>query len=61
MQYHQRQIIAVKNIAEDNEKLFKELKVGDQIELRIPKVERGPLESQNINDYDRHSERRLPC
>jgi len=35
---------------ENSEKLFKELiKVGDQIVLRAPKVDRGPLDSQNIN------------
>ncbi|KAE9521950.1 hypothetical protein AGLY_017642 [Aphis glycines] len=36
-------------MAENSEKLFKELKVGNQIVLSVPKVDRGPLDSQNIN------------
>jgi hypothetical protein len=36
-------------MAENSEKQFKELKVGDQIVLSVPKVDRGPLDSQNIN------------
>jgi len=36
-------------MAENSEKLFKELKVDDQIVLSVPKVDRGPLDSQNIN------------
>lgn len=52
---HERQTIIAKNMLEYRDKLFKELKVGDQIVLRIQKVERGHLDSQNINDYDKHS------
>lgn len=36
-------------MAENSDKLFKELKVGDQIVLSVPKVNRGPLDTQNIN------------
>ena len=36
-------------MAENSKKLFKELKVGDQIVLSAPKVDRRPLNSQNIN------------
>jgi hypothetical protein len=36
-------------MVENCEKLFKELKVGDQIVLSVPKVDRGSLDSQNIN------------
>ncbi|KAL4089315.1 hypothetical protein QTP88_024369 [Uroleucon formosanum] len=46
---YKRQTIAAKKMAENSEKLFKELKVGDQIVLSVPKVDRGPLDSQNIN------------
>uniref|UniRef100_A0A2S2Q2F9 KRAB-A domain-containing protein 2 n=1 Tax=Sipha flava TaxID=143950 RepID=A0A2S2Q2F9_9HEMI len=46
---YKRQSIAAKKMAENSEKQFKELKVGDQIVLSVPKVDRGPLDSQNIN------------
>jgi len=36
-------------MAENSAKLYKELKVGDQILLIVPKVDRGPLDTQNIN------------
>jgi len=36
-------------VAENSEKLFKDLKVGDQIVLSVPKVDLRPLDGQNIN------------
>ncbi|KAF0698227.1 KRAB-A domain-containing protein 2-like [Aphis craccivora] len=49
IEFYKRQTIAAQKMAENSEKLFKELKVGDQIVLSVPKVDRGPLDSQNIN------------
>jgi len=49
IEFHERQTIAAKKIAENSEKLLKKLETGVQIVLSVPKVDQGPLDTQNIN------------
>lgn len=48
---HERQKDAAAGMAESSEKLFDDLQIEDKVILAVPKVDRGPLDHQNVQGF----------